>query len=260
MGSAVGQRRGSREEARATAAYESRRRLRRSRLTRYIRLPMSEPSSQPPQNGAPPTYWSQACRELSARDEVLAHLIRTHRADVLRGSGDAFRTLVNAIVGQQISVAAAAGIWGRLTSVHPTLDPEILQDAPVDSLREIGLSSRKAEYVRGVATAFAAGTVDDSAWDDMDDDEIRTELTALRGIGPWTAEMILIFHLRRPDVLPLGDIGLLNAAARLYGWDGTDALSERREALASHAERWRPWRTVATWFIWRDLDAEPVIY
>jgi DNA-3-methyladenine glycosylase II len=207
-----------------------------------------------------PPYWDRACRELAERDPVLADLIATHRADVLRGSGDAFRTLVNAIVGQQISVAAAAGIWGRLTSVYPELSPASLAEAPIEKLRGVGLSGRKAEYIRGIAAAFESGEVDDAGWAEMTEREIHDQLTALRGVGPWTAEMVLIFHARLPDILPLGDIGLVNAAARLYGWDKFDAISERRERLAKHAERWRPWRTVATWFIWRDLDAEPVIY
>ena len=193
---------------------------------------------------------------------MLDRLIAAHRADVLRGSGDAFRTLVNAIVGQQISVAAAAGIWGRLTAAYPGISPDALADAEPAELRAIGLSGRKVEYVRGIAEVFARREIDEATWDDRTDEEIRSQLTSLRGIGPWTAEMVLIFHLRRPDVLPLGDIGLVNAAARLYGWDadGSGGLPARRARLAGHAERWRPWRTVATWFIWRDLDAEPVIY
>jgi DNA-3-methyladenine glycosylase II len=208
----------------------------------------------------PPEYWEQACRELSAADEVLARLVSTHNDEVLHGSGDAFRTLVNAIVGQQISVAAADGIWGRLSGAYPSLDPESLADASPDTLRGLGLSRRKAEYIRGVAAAVVSGELDDARWDEMTDDAVRDELVALRGVGPWTAEMVLIFHARRPDILPLGDIGLVNAAARLYGWDALTTAVERRDALARHAERWRPWRTVATWFIWRDLDAEPVIY
>jgi len=210
----------------------------------------------------PPRYWNAACAQLAERDEVLADLIRTHEHDVLRGSGDAFRTLVNAIVGQQISVAAAAGIWGRLVTAYPEVSPSQIAGASPDGLRAIGLSRRKAEYVVAAAEAFLSGAIDDAVWDEQSDDEIRERLTSLRGVGPWTADMVLIFHARRADVLPLGDIGLVNASARLYGWDATEtaALAERRERLHRHAERWRPWRTVATWFIWRDLDVEPVIY
>ena len=104
-----------------------------------------------------------------------------------------------------------------------------------------------------VARAFQDGEIAPERWKTMSDDEVRTELIRLRGVGPWTADMMLIFYLHRPDVLPLEDIGLIKSAARLYGWDTVSALRD-------HAELWRPWRTVATWYIWRDLDAEPVIY
>lgn len=218
-------------------------------------------------NSAPrPAYWDEACRALAGCDPVLAELIHTHSADTLRGSGDAFQTLVNAIVGQQISVAAAAGIWKRLTQAYPGLPREALSTAELSDLRATGLSWRKAEYIRGIAEAFASGSIQDATWADRTDDEIRRELTSLRGVGPWTADMLLIFHMQRPDVLPLGDIGLVNAAAGLYRWNTDDAetaaqrLAARQAVLEAHAQQWRPWRTVATWFIWRDLDAEPVIY
>jgi len=223
--------------------------------------------AQPPQIPRPahspaPAYWDEACRDLAARDSTLDGIIGLNRDHVLRGSGDAFRTLANAIIGQQISVAAAAGIWGRLTAAFPDMSPASLAAADPDTLRTIGLSGRKVEYVRGVAEAFASGEIDDASWHDLPSEEIRRQLTSLRGIGPWTADMMLIFHMRRPDVLPLGDIGLVNAAARLYGWDadGAAGLRARQERLAEYAERWRPWRTVATWFIWLELDADPVIY
>ncbi len=204
-----------------------------------------------------PPYWRRACDELGSRDGVLRRLIAAHQGDVLRGSGDAFRTLANAIVGQQISVAAAAGIWRRLLCAYPNLSPAALADANHDELRAAGLSARKAEYLQSIAAAFLDGRTGESVWSSLDDEELRRHLTTFRGIGPWTADMVLIFHARRPDVLPLGDLGLVNAAARLYGWDGDPSRADR---LREHAERWRPWRTVATWFIWRDLDAEPVIY
>lgn len=221
-------------------------------------------------------WWGRACDELSARDPVMTSLVERHRSEQLRGSGDAFRTLINAIVGQQISVAAADAIWRRMLSAYPGFVPRILAEAPADRLRSLGLSNQKADYVRGIARAFVDGTVDPDSWHGKTDEQVHAELTGLRGVGPWTADMVLIFHLHRPDVLPLGDIGLVNAAARLYGIDAAGesfsakptpkpmtprALQEARTAwLREHAERWRPWRTVATWYIWRDLDAEPVVY
>lgn len=213
-------------------------------------------------------WWNRACEQLSVRDPIMARLIRDHRGDSLRGSGDAFQTLLNAVVGQQISVAAASSIWRRLNEKFPRPGPASIAAADDAVLRSVGLSMQKVAYVRGIARAFVSGAVDPAAWAQMSDEEVHDELTGLRGVGPWTADMMLIFHLHRPDVLPLGDLGLLNAAARLYGWNGADEtnsaprirLAGARQRLRDHAERWRPWRTVATWFVWRDLDAEPVVY
>ena len=231
------------------------------------------------------SWWDRACDELKDRDPVMTALVDRHRSERLRGSGDAFRTLINAIVGQQISVAAADAIWRRLTDVHPEFSPDSLAEANVSELRAVGLSTQKAISVRGIAQAFVDGAVDPESWHNRTDSDVHAELTALRGVGPWTADMLLIFHLHRPDVLPLGDIGLVNAAARLYGFDqepldharssgeaaSSASLAAKRAAsrarlearkawLRQHAERWRPWRTVATWYIWRDLDVEPVVY
>ena len=205
-------------------------------------------------------YWQQACSDLSARDATMARLIERFEGDRLDGSGHAFQTLVNAIVGQQISVAAAESIWKRIRDLEPDLTPRGIIALDVDQLRSAGLSGRKTEYIQGIARAFADGTVDPARWYAMTDDEVRTQLTGLRGVGPWTADMMLIFYLHRPDVLPLGDIGLVNGTTRLYGWDSTLQLRHRVPILREYAELWRPWRTVATWYVWRDLDAEPVLY
>lgn len=205
-------------------------------------------------------YWDEAAKSLRDRDEVLRVLIDRHSGERLTGSGDAFRTLANAIVGQQISVAAAAGIWNRVTERFPGLEPSEIVASSADSLRSCGLSVRKAEYLQGIAHAFAAGELSESNFDRWSDDEVRERLCALRGVGPWTAEMFLIFHLRRPDVLPLGDIGLHRAVRRLYRWPDGYSLSETRARLLELGETWRPWRTVAVWYLWRDLDAEPVVY
>ncbi len=219
--------------------------------------PVSSDAWSTLRHGDPPAYWGRACGELAERDPLLRDLIERHPGHFLRGSGNAFRTLTNAVVGQQISVAAAAGIWGRLIRAIPVFSPKALAAADSAALREAGLSGRKVEYVRGIAQAFVDGTADESEWAKLDDDELRERLTAFRGIGPWTADMFLIFHARRPDILPLGDLGLVNTAARLYGWHDP---SSRLFRLREHAELWRPWRTVAVWYVWLDLDATPVVY
>ncbi len=206
-----------------------------------------------------PGYWDRACRDLASADEVLRRLIEAHRSEFLRGSGDAFRTLLNAVVGQQISVAAAAEIGRRLASAVPELSAATFLATAPERLREAGLSARKVEYILGVAEAFVDGRIDPATWQTLSDAEVHASLTAHRGIGPWTADMMLIFHERRPDVLPLGDLGLVNTAARLYGWGDASAVDRRRK-LKAQADEWRPWRTVATWYIWCDLDNDPVIY
>jgi len=205
-------------------------------------------------------YWDDAVAALGARDGILAALMERHRGERLSGSGDAFTTLANSIVGQQISVAAGAGIWGRLAGMFPQVQPVDIAQADVAALRACGLSGRKAEYLQGIARAFIEEDYSSQSFDTLGDDDVRERLCSLRGVGPWTAEMFLIFHLHRPDVLPLGDIGLHRAARRLYGWPDGETLAETRMRLVKAGEAWQPWRTVAVWYLWRDLDAEPVVY
>jgi DNA-3-methyladenine glycosylase II len=205
-------------------------------------------------------YWDDASSTLAARDPLLGRLMERHRGARLSGSGDAFTTLANAIVGQQISVAAAAGIWGRICGRFPGLRPSDIAAADMETLRGCGLSGRKVEYLKGIADAFLRDDYSPRSFDMLDDDGVRTRLCALRGIGPWTAEMFLIFHLHRPDVLPLGDIGLHRAARKLYGWPEDGNTADTVARLSALGESWRPWRTVAVWYLWRDLDIEPVVY
>ncbi|NCN05714.1 MAG: DNA-3-methyladenine glycosylase 2 family protein [Spirochaetales bacterium] len=210
----------------------------------------------------PPPFWHQACQYLTESDPALGELIQRHSGDLLVSHGDLFRTLINAIVGQQISVAAAAAIWGRLTSTYNPLTPEAMASADPLVLKTLGLSRQKIEYLQGIGRAFNDPAMDPIFWVHESDDKILTRLTSLRGVGPWTAQMVLIFSLVRPDVLPLGDIGLLRSAARVYGWAEEEkaGLPALRQKLEPFAERWKPYRTVATWFLWRELDAEPVLY
>ena len=203
-----------------------------------------------------PDYWRQAVRELSRRDAVLAQLVKRYPGVALVSRGAPFSTLVRSIVGQQISVKAADSVWARVSAAMPDLTPDAVLALSVEDLRACGLSARKVEYIVDLAGHFVAGRIRVDAWPARDDAEIIAELTGVRGIGEWTAQMFLIFNLLRPDVLPLDDIGLQKAAATLY----FAGQRPSRRQLAELGERWRPWRSVATWYLWRSLDPVPVEY
>jgi DNA-3-methyladenine glycosylase II len=203
-----------------------------------------------------PRYWKRAVRELGARDPVIGQLAGRHPGSALCTRGDAFQTLARSIVGQQISVQAAQTVWNRLAAAVPQLAPGPVAAAGDDVLRGCGLSARKVLYLRELATHFADGRIDTRRWARASDDQLIAELTALRGIGRWTAEMFLIFHLTRPDVLPLADLGLQRAMSRHYN-RGRPIGTERMRRVAAC---WQPWRTVATWYLWRSLDPIPVEY
>jgi DNA-3-methyladenine glycosylase II len=203
---------------------------------------------------ARPEYWLRAKRALARRDDVLARIILAHPRIALSRRGEAFTTLARAIVGQQISTRAAQSVWDRLLAASPDMDPAAVARLRMTRLRACGLSGRKAEYIRDLARHFADGRIDAARWDPMPDEAIIADLVAVRGIGRWTAEMFLMFNLLRPDVLPLDDLGLRKAVGLHYGIEPAPA------AVRVLAERWRPWRSVATWYLWRSLDPVPVAY
>lgn len=205
---------------------------------------------------APPDYWGLACRELAEGDSVMAALIERYGVSALRSRGDPFGTLARSVVGQQISVKAADAVWGRLAAFLGEVTPERVLAAAGEQLRGCGLSVRKVEYLGDLAARFHDGRIRPERWHGMDDQALIAELSATRGIGVWTAEMLLIFNLLRPDVFPLDDKGLQKAVA-IHFRDG--AMPSRSE-LAAFGERWRPWRSVATWYLWRSLDPVPVEY
>lgn len=178
----------------------------------------------------------------------------------LQCRGDAFTTLARSIVGQQISVKAAQAVWERVSSPwggpQAVLKPAVVLKAEVDQLRAAGLSVRKVEYLHDLARHFKGRGTASPAWDAMDDEAVIAELVSIRGIGRWTAEMFLIFHLMRPNVLPLDDVGLINGISRNYFSGEPVSRSDAREV----AQAWAPYCTVATWYIWRSLDPLPVAY
>lgn len=212
------------------------------------------------QQGVTPSYWDEACRHLARRDRVMKKLIPKFGEARLQSRGDAFTTLARSIVGQQISVKAAQSVWDRFVGVvggpSTRLAPAAVGQLAVTTLREAGLSARKAEYLLDLANHFASGSVHVDQWAAMDDAAIIDELVAIRGIGRWTAEMFLIFHLMRPNVLPLDDLGLLKGISLNYFSGEPVSRAEAREV----GEAWAPFRSVATWYIWRSLDPLPVEY
>ncbi|MCC7486236.1 MAG: DNA-3-methyladenine glycosylase 2 family protein [Burkholderiales bacterium] len=203
-----------------------------------------------------PDYWDEAARALAARDPVLGGVIARHPGIHLVTRGDAFTTLARSIVGQQISVKAAQSVWDRLCGRLVTLTPAALARTRKPALRHCGLSERKADYLKDLARKFLDGDLDPARWPALDDETLISELVAVKGIGRWTAEMFLIFHLLRPDILPLADLGL-QRAMRIH-YNGGRALSAPR--MRRIAAPWAPWRSVATWYLWRSLDPLPVDY
>ncbi len=203
-----------------------------------------------------PDYWPRATRDLAARDAVLRALITRFDGLALGSRGDAFSTLARAIVGQQISVRAAQNVWGRLSGRLETVTPGTVARSRKPTLRACGLSAQKADYLKDLARKFLDGTLDAARWRALEDEALIAELTLVKGIGRWTAEMFLIFYLTRPDVLPLADLGL-QRAMRLH-YNRGRPLSERR--MRSIGASWAPWRSVATWYLWRSLDPVPVEY
>ena len=203
-----------------------------------------------------PSYWAEACKHLVKKDRVMKRLIPQFADATLQTRGDAFGTLARSIVGQQISVKAAQTVWDRFALLPASMEPEAVLKLKVDDMRAAGLSARKVDYLVDLALHFANGKLHVQDWQRMDDEAIIAELVAIRGVGRWTAEMFLIFHLMRPNVLPLDDVGLINGISRLYFSGDPVSRSDAREVAAA----WKPWSTVATWYIWRSLDPLPVVY
>jgi DNA-3-methyladenine glycosylase II len=199
-----------------------------------------------------PPYWDEAATALARRDPVLRRLRKQFPDISLRRRGDAFTTLARAITGQQISVKAAQAVWNRVVLATGGR-PMRLSAAAVLAA---GLSQRKVEYVRDLAERFVDKRIQPRRWRSMDDEAVIAELVAVKGIGRWTAEMFLMFNLMRPDVLPVDDIGLQRAAEKLY--NGGERMPVAQ--LRAIAEAWAPWRTVATWYLWRSLEPVPVQY
>jgi DNA-3-methyladenine glycosylase II len=197
-----------------------------------------------------PEYGEEAKRHLARRDPVLRKLIRKYPDADLGTRGDAFQTLARSITGQQISVKAANSIWGRFAECAKKVNAKNVVALTPEAIRACGFSGSKVAYVKDLAERFHTRTLKPRRWVKMDDEAIIEDLVQVKGIGRWSVEMFLIFHMMRPNVLPVGDLGLQRAMEKSYNKGEPLTRDQMREIGA----KWAPWSTVATWYLWRSLD------
>ena len=201
-----------------------------------------------------PYYWSEAVSHLSKHDPILSNLIKQHKTcEVLKSTNNPFITFFKIIVGQQISIEAANAIEGKIRKAVGKVTQKKILSVDSDVLRACGLSFRKIKYIKGIAELVDNDPNYFKKISNLNDCKAIENLTSLYGIGPWSAEMFLIFHFNRKNILPLGDIGLVNSFCRV---DKKDFIKE----ICIHKKTWEPYCTVATWFLWRDIDEDVVQY
>ena len=202
-----------------------------------------------------PQWWNQACLELKKNDPFLRKIINKNQNNTLITREKPFLSLVKSIVGQQISVKAADSIWKKIELELVNVNIEVMQNTNIEQLRKLGLSYRKAEYI--LELSFKLKDKNNIMfWNKYSDAEAIKELTLLRGVGDWTAKMFLMFCLNRPDIFSGDDIGLLKAISIHYKNNEKITKKDAEE----FAKRWIPWRTAASWFLWKTLDPVPVEY
>jgi DNA-3-methyladenine glycosylase II len=197
-----------------------------------------------------PDYWDNAKIELMKRDRIMRRLIPQFGDLYLVGRDDPFTTLARSIVGQQISAKSADALWGRLLEASGKCAPAQILKLGTEGLAATGLPKRKTEYILDLSEHFKEKLLHVNKWAEMSDEDVISELIQIRGIGRWTSEMFLIFNLLRPNILPLDDPDLLQGISINYFSGEPVSRSDAREVAAN----WEPWRTVATWYLWRSLD------
>ena len=202
------------------------------------------------------TDYTKARRLLTKRDPVIGALIKRHGPCGLADAQheDAFVALVHAIVSQQLSTRAAATIAGRFDALFVGKpNPAAVARVPDEQLRAVGLSAQKVRYIRDLCARITDGSLPVHTLNELHDEDVIQALTQVKGIGRWTAEMFLMFRLHRPDVLPVDDLGILKAVQRAYGL----RKMPRPERLTKIGEPWRPYRSVACWYLWASLGNSP---
>ena len=204
----------------------------------------------------PPIFWQKAKKSLSAKDKKLSKIIESYPNDFLFSKSDPFFTLARSIVGQQISVKAAQSVWDRLEIKINKINPKIILKTHSSTLKSVGLSRQKVRYLKNLANAFIEKKIKIKLWNKMNDEEIIQDLIQIKGIGRWTAEMFLIFNLCRADIFPLDDIGMIKGLCKSHNLK----YPINRKKLIQISNKWKPYRSVATWYLWRSLDPIPVEY
>lgn len=202
-----------------------------------------------------PEYWQKACTELSKIDPILKELISKNKNIILNSKRKPFITLVKAILGQQVSVASADAIYARLIKLleKKSLSPKNVLTLRESQIRSAGISRQKTQYLINISKHFEKNKISNKYFDKRTVHEIRKELIAIKGIGNWTMEMFEIFYLMAADIFPLGDIGLVRALENFYGL-------ETKEEMEEYSKRWKPYRTVVTWYLWCWKDPQVVEY
>ena len=204
-----------------------------------------------------PPYWSKAVKYLQLHDPVLSRLIKKHKSKTfLVTTNSIFITFAKIIIGQQISIEVANSIENKILKKISRLTPKIILETLDDDLRNCGLSYRKVNYIKGIAKILDSNNMFFTKLEKMNDIDAVEELTKLYGIGPWSAEMFLIFHYNRQNILPLGDIGLINSFCKNYNV----RRDNFKEEIMNTKKKWDPYCTVATWYLWRDIDEDVVQY
>ena len=198
-------------------------------------------------------YWEKAKKELSIKDDNLKKIINKSGNEYLSTSKDPFVTLFNSILGQQISVSAATSIKKKITSKVKITAKEIDRISE-ENLKNCGVSRMKISYLKDLSSKIINKEISFKDLDKLDDNEVIKYLTSVKGIGDWTAEMFMIFHMGRPNILPIKDIGIINSLVKMYGEDKKNINFEKYYLL------WTPWNTVASWYLWRNIDQKIISY
>jgi len=205
-----------------------------------------------------PDYWQEAIDFLQNNDKKLAQIINKYSESVLIGRRDPLETLIRSVVGQQISVKAAASVWQKMVNLVGELSADNILLVNKEKLKSCGLSKQKTQYISNIAEHFKAHNInDESYWNDREFSNIYDELITIKGVGPWTVEMFSMFYLLKRDIFPLKDLGIIKAINQLYCVDDVPLTIDQVIAIS---DRWKPYRTVACWYLWRSIDNEVVLY